>query len=294
MAISSLISGILGLICLLPVIGSLLAIVLGHMSHSSIKNSNGQLGGSGVAIAGFVTGYAGVVFLIPVMLILALSSILSTSLGWEKKARQTAILDKELRYTDAQFQYLGGYMKRKFADHSVLLIASPKIAGSSEYSDNRLDTIEGALKEAFDGKLTIAGTVHLEAPEDQDGMPPMFETMFTAEAFDEIVADNPEATLILSLVGLPMNWKEMQFWQIEDAKRPKLVITNGQVYELYDPIIQGYVNAVVHYNPSSEYNFEEDVPSDVTEAFEKRYLLIDADNIAKIAAENEGMFAKSP
>ena len=185
-------------------------------------------------------------------------------------------------------------MKRKFADHSVLLIASPKIAGSSEYSDNRLDTIEGALKEAFDGKLTIAGTVHLEAPEDQDGMPPMFETMFTAEAFDEIVADNPEATLILSLVGLPMNWKEMQFWQMEDAKRPKLVITNGQVYELYDPIIQGYVNAVVHYNPSSEYNFEEDVPSDVTEAFEKRYLLIDADNIAKIAAENEGMFAKSP
>ncbi len=71
MAISSLISGILGLICLLPVIGSLLAIVLGHMSHSSIKNSNGQLGGSGVAIAGFVTGYAGVVLLIPVMLIMA-------------------------------------------------------------------------------------------------------------------------------------------------------------------------------------------------------------------------------
>jgi prepilin-type processing-associated H-X9-DG protein len=71
MAISSLISGILGLLCLLPVIGSLLAIVLGHMSHSSIKNSNGQLGGSGVAIAGFVTGYAGVVLLIPAMLIMA-------------------------------------------------------------------------------------------------------------------------------------------------------------------------------------------------------------------------------
>jgi prepilin-type processing-associated H-X9-DG protein len=70
MAISSLISGILGLLCLLPVIGSLLAIVLGHMSHSSIKKSNGQLGGSGVAIAGFVTGYAGVLLLMP-MLIMA-------------------------------------------------------------------------------------------------------------------------------------------------------------------------------------------------------------------------------
>ena len=83
----------------------------------------------------------------------------------------------------------------------------------------------------------------------------------------------------------------MEFWRMEDAKRPKLVLTNGQVYELYDPIIQGYVNAVVHYNPSSEYNFQDDVPSDVTEAFKKRYLLIDSDNIAKIASENEGMFS---
>ena len=172
----------------------------------------------------------------------------------------------------------------------MLLIAGPKIAGSNAYADDRLDTIRDALKDAFANRLTIVGTVHLEAPEDQDGMPPMFETMFTAEAFDEIVADNPEATLILSLVGLPMNWKEMEFWLMEDAKRPKLVVSNGQVYELYDPIIQDYVNAVVHYNPSSEYNFQDSVPSDVTEAFKKRYLLIDADNIAKIASENEGMF----
>ena len=224
-------------------------------------------------------------------LVLALSRILSDSLGCEKTKKQSEILDKELRYTDAQFQYLGDYMQRKFANHTVLLIASPKITGSSQYADDRLNTIRNALKDAFDDRLTILKTVHLESPEGQDGMPPMFETMFTAEAFDEIVTDNSEASLILSLVGLPMNWKEMLFWQIEEDKRPKLVITNGQVFELYDPIIQGYVNAVIHYNPSSEYNFQDSVPSDITEAFEKRYLLIDADNIAEIAAKNEGMFA---
>ncbi len=176
----------------------------------------------------------------------------------------------------------------------MLLIAGPKIAGSSEIIENRLNTIRDALKEAFDGRLTISRTVHLEAPEDQDGMPPMFETMFTAEAFDEIVADNPEATLILSLVGLPMNWKEMEFWLMEDAKRPKLVLADVQGYELYDPIVEGYISAVVAFNPSSEYNFQDSVPADIKEAFEQRYLLIDADNIAKIAAENEGMFATPP
>ena len=51
-------------------------------------------------------------------LVLALSRILSDSLGCEKTKRQSAILDKELRYTDAQFQYLGDYMRRKQATRS--------------------------------------------------------------------------------------------------------------------------------------------------------------------------------
>jgi len=260
------------------------------MSHSNIKKSNGQFGGSGVAIAGLVTGYVGVVLLISAMLIMAVM-MLPALYDVSKDKRQNAILSNELQYTAAQFQHLGEYMQRKFAGHSVLLIASPKIAGANEYADDRLDTIRDSLKDAFDGRLSIVRTVHLEAPEMENGMPPMYETMFTAEAFDEIVADNPEVDLILSLVGLPMNWKEMEFWQISDEKRSKLVMTNGQVFELYDPIIEGYVNAVVHYNPASQYNFQDDVPSDSTEAFEKRYLLIDADNIAKIASENKGMFA---
>ena len=204
--------------------------------------------------------------------------------------KERAILEKELRYTKAQFAYLGGYMRRNFPNHSVLLIAPPKIAGSSQYAENRLSTIKKALKDGYGYPLTISGTVHLESPEAQDGMPPTF----TADAVDEIVYDNPEANLILSLVGLPVNWRQMNLWLMQDGKRPKLVITNAEVYELYDPIIQGYINAVVHHKPSSEYNFQDSVPYDVTEAFEKRYLLIDADNIAEIATENEGMFAKSP
>ncbi len=249
--------------------------------------ANRQYKTKGAAWGRPVAGLCGVM-----ALLIALSRILYDLTGCEKDKRQNAILSKELQYTAAQFQHLGEYMQRKFANHSVLVIASPKMAGANEYADDRLDTIRDSLKDAFDGRLTISGTVHLKVPELEHGMPPMFETMFTAEAFDEIVADNPDVNLILSLVGLPMNWKEMQFWQISDEKRSKLVVTNGQVFELYDPIIQGYVNAVVHYNPSSQYNFQDDVPSDPTEAFEKRYLLIDADNIAKIAAENKGMFAE--
>jgi hypothetical protein len=55
-AIGSLICGILG-ISVLPVIGSILAIVLGHLAWSEVKHSGGRVGGRGMAIAGLVLGY---------------------------------------------------------------------------------------------------------------------------------------------------------------------------------------------------------------------------------------------
>lgn len=53
-AVGSLICGILGLFLLLP---SLPAVILGHLSLSSIKKSAGTLKGRGMAIAGLITGY---------------------------------------------------------------------------------------------------------------------------------------------------------------------------------------------------------------------------------------------
>lgn len=53
----SLIFGILSWV-ILPVIGAIVAIIAGHMARREIQASNGQLGGSGLATAGLVLGYA--------------------------------------------------------------------------------------------------------------------------------------------------------------------------------------------------------------------------------------------
>ncbi len=60
MAIVSLIAGILGW-TLLPFVGSIAAIITGHMARSEIKRSNGQVDGDGLAIGGLVLGYAMVI-----------------------------------------------------------------------------------------------------------------------------------------------------------------------------------------------------------------------------------------
>ena len=61
-AIGSLVCGIMGL--LIPLIGGVVAIVLGHLGLSEIKRSAGRLKGDGLAIAGLVMGYLEAAFFV--------------------------------------------------------------------------------------------------------------------------------------------------------------------------------------------------------------------------------------
>ena len=56
-AIVSLVSGLLGW-TVLPLIGSLVAIVTGHIARAEIRRNPQALEGDGLAVAGLVLGYA--------------------------------------------------------------------------------------------------------------------------------------------------------------------------------------------------------------------------------------------
>jgi hypothetical protein len=70
-ALGSLLTGIFGLL-LFP--AAIVAIILGHISQSDIRKSNGRLRGAGMALAGLILGYAGIAF-IPLILIFAAIAI---------------------------------------------------------------------------------------------------------------------------------------------------------------------------------------------------------------------------
>jgi uncharacterized membrane protein len=56
MAMVSMIAGIVSYV-IAPLIGAIVAIITGHMAKREIRESNGQLGGDGMATAGLVLGY---------------------------------------------------------------------------------------------------------------------------------------------------------------------------------------------------------------------------------------------
>jgi hypothetical protein len=60
LAIASLVSGILGW-TLLPFIGTIVAIITGHMARAEIRRSAGTLDGDGLAIGGLVLGWVSAV-----------------------------------------------------------------------------------------------------------------------------------------------------------------------------------------------------------------------------------------
>ena len=60
MAIISLVSGLLGW-TLLPLLGSIVAVVTGHLARSEIRRAPERLEGDGLAIAGLILGYAAIV-----------------------------------------------------------------------------------------------------------------------------------------------------------------------------------------------------------------------------------------
>lgn len=68
LAITSLVCGILGW-TLLPLVGSLVAILTGHMARGEIRRSGGQLDGDGLAVAGLVLGWISIGLMVLALLV---------------------------------------------------------------------------------------------------------------------------------------------------------------------------------------------------------------------------------
>ena len=87
LAIWSLVLGILSLTCF-SILSAIPGVICGHKALSKIKQSSGGLTGQGLAIAGLVTGYLGIlwaVIMIPMMMAIAIPNFV--------KARDTAMMN---------------------------------------------------------------------------------------------------------------------------------------------------------------------------------------------------------
>ena len=101
LAIWSLVLGILSLMCF-SIFAAIPGVICGHMAYSRIKRSTGTLTGEGLAIAGLITGYIGIVLavmIIPLMLGIAIPNFVRA-----RDMAQTNVCINNLRQIDAAKQ----------------------------------------------------------------------------------------------------------------------------------------------------------------------------------------------
>ena len=101
LAIWSLVLGILGLICF-SIFSAIPGVICGHRALSKIKRSGGALTGQGMAIAGLITGYLGIVWaivFIPIMIAIAIPNFVKA-----RTSAQTMMCINNLRQIDVAKQ----------------------------------------------------------------------------------------------------------------------------------------------------------------------------------------------
>ena len=82
LAIVSLIAGIVGW-TILPFIGSIVAVITGHLAKKEIRESGGTMSGDGMALAGLILGYTmiGVALLVLVLIIVGMALFIPAVAG---------------------------------------------------------------------------------------------------------------------------------------------------------------------------------------------------------------------
>jgi type IV pilus assembly protein PilA len=111
-AIGSLILGILAMFPL-GLIAGIPAVVLGHLSRKSIRESRGRLKGDGMALAGLIMGYLSVAVL-PIILIIAaiaIPSLIRSRIGANQSMAMSAIRTINTSQTIYQTNFNAGYAR---------------------------------------------------------------------------------------------------------------------------------------------------------------------------------------
>ncbi len=135
-ALASLLTGIFGLV-LFPI--AIVAIILGHMSRSEIRKSNGRLKGNGMATAGLVMGY-GAFAIIPFVLIIAAIAI-PNLLRARIAANESSAVAGVRTLNTAEISYQSEYPKVGFTCSLSALGGSGSSAPSADHAqliDDRL------------------------------------------------------------------------------------------------------------------------------------------------------------
>lgn len=222
-----------------------------------------------------------------------------------KNQRQTdKIIERENEYTRISYERLGDYLGNFYPDKK-LVILKQSFGETNEREMLVMNALKAGLKDRMEITVVPLGDEMDPNNPEMDMMGP--EYMLTPEKFEEILHENvpgyrlhkvmtkderekargkdldgedpkvegdPRSVMVLSLVGLPMEYENLPLWYKKEEDRPFIALVNANLYGMKDKIHDAFVNVVMTNNPDAVYDPEATIPDSESAAFDERYLLI--------------------
>lgn len=140
LATVSLVCSILGILCLLPIIGSIAAIITGHLARGAIKKEPTQAGRK-LALVGLLLGYVGVIAWTLILFVLLIPVLLVGTLG------------SDIRFTSQEIERLSHPNSEKPPEKSSPPSTAP---GTIAKPNDQENLPENLRKEAQDAMKSMA------------------------------------------------------------------------------------------------------------------------------------------
>ena len=212
----------------------------------------------------------------------------------------SSVRDREKAYMNAQCKYLANYLKDNYSGNGkCLIILPPKDTGTLDNPD--LDDKIAAFKEGFANKISDIKTVPIkegnmnpDGPEDEEPMD-MFEA--TAEDFNKVLEENSDYDLVIIMASLPYGeeiydinlFKEKED---DDEKTTTVGVLSGNISTITEILFEEKsITAMTCWSDKPIID-ENAAPDSYTEAFDKRYLLINSANMASMKLKHPKIFPK--
>ena len=263
-----------------------------------------------VAAIGMVVGITkqkrGVPWGKPLTVICALVALLFALTNLFTGGTNTKKLQKQYQEWNTAYQLVAGEMIGQYISDKI---GNAEVVVLRDNTD-AMDTFIEGMRKGFGDNVTIADeiTPDFEAaqremmiasgmdpatmPEEEMAMMmPMDPMMMSPDLIDEALEDALDADVVVSLIGLPYEYLDMDFWRNDG--HPKFVAVSISMPmpapEMKSMIEVGHITAWITNNPEGDHTLG-DVPEDLQEAFDKRYIIVDGDNVKSMADKFPNLF----
>ena len=224
--------------------------------------------------------------------------------------------DLENQYRRAYLKKLGESLGQKVVGSGKVLV----IHGFDEEDENGREMLENSLKYLEEGFGDKAEIVHTENPNPPHNMESeeTEEIIIKGKDLNKLIKRNKDCNIVVFLSSLPYSIQELKQMEIfyfppkededvdedeedddpfpnfDEKKLPLLGLTvSTNLRKLKFLIKEHRIDVAVAWNPNVDLSKEKnDLSDDLNETFDKRYLLIDSDNVESTAKKFPKIFSK--